>query len=113
MGWGRYFVESKGLGGDIIPGSNMITDLTTHLQSLRGMFTALALLLAATVCLPLRAQDVKINIGGGNAEEAKADQALAEKLPPDQAAAAVARYAGALEVAAINSPAATTISTFS
>jgi hypothetical protein len=45
------------------------------------------LVLAGLIPRPLSAQDVKVNLGGGNAEQAKADKELADKLPPEQAAA--------------------------
>ena len=47
----------------------------------------MGLALAGLLPEPLHAQDFKVDIGGGNAEQAKADKALADKLPPDQAAA--------------------------
>jgi hypothetical protein len=53
-----------------------------HLPSL-----VLCLALAGSFAAPLYAQDVKVNVGGGNAEQAKADKELADKLPPEQAAA--------------------------
>ncbi len=48
---------------------------------------ALCLALVGVLPTPLQAQDFKVNIGGADSEQAKADKELADKLPPDQAAA--------------------------
>jgi hypothetical protein len=61
--------------------------LTALTQLRRATSLAIWLALAGLSLTPGRAQDVKVNIGGGNAEQAKADKELADKLPPDQAAA--------------------------
>jgi len=61
--------------------------MTTLTQLLRVSSLALWLTLVGLLPAPLLAQDAKVNIGGGNAEQAKADKELADKLPPDQAAA--------------------------
>ncbi len=84
---GRYFVESKAAAGDIIPGKDMNASMTTSIRLLQVICLALGMALAAALPTPLHAQDVKINVGGGNAEEAKTEKELAQKLPPEQAAA--------------------------
>jgi hypothetical protein len=61
--------------------------MTTLIRLLRVSALAMGLALAGLLPEPLHAQDFKVDIGGGNAEQAKADKALADKLPPDQAAA--------------------------
>jgi hypothetical protein len=44
--------------------------------------------------VPLNGQDLNVNIGDRDAEKAKADKELADKLPPDQAAAYLKSYQG-------------------
>jgi hypothetical protein len=90
QGWKRrvrYFVESKAQFSDIIPGRSMNLPMTTLNPPLGVLSLALWLVLAGALATPLQAQDYKINIGGANTEKAKQDKELAEKLPPEQAAA--------------------------
>jgi hypothetical protein len=61
--------------------------MTTLIRLLQVSGLAMVLALAGLVPAPLQAQDFKVNIGGDKEEQAKADKELAEKLPPDQAAA--------------------------
>jgi hypothetical protein len=64
----------------------MNSPMTTLLRLLR--ISSLALCLAVGVLsAPLHAQDFKVNIGGTDSEQAKIEKELADKLPPDQAAA--------------------------
>jgi len=61
--------------------------MKTFARLLRVSTLAMWLVLAGALSAPLHAQEVKVNIGGGSAEQAKTDKELADKLPPDQAAA--------------------------
>jgi hypothetical protein len=61
--------------------------ITTLLRLLRMPSLALYLALTGVLATPIYGRDVKVNIGGGNAEQTKADKELADKLPPEQAAA--------------------------
>ncbi len=60
--------------------------MTTLLRFLGTSALVLWLAVAGALATPLYAQDVKVNIGGGDAEQAKANKELADKLPADQAA---------------------------
>jgi len=58
------------------------------LLPLFGIFsTVLCLALVGGSLTPLRAQDFRLNVGGADAEQAKVEKELVDKLPPDQAAA--------------------------
>jgi hypothetical protein len=61
--------------------------MTTLLRLLRISSLVLCLALAGALSTPLHAQDFKVNIGGADSEQAKSEKELADKLPPDQAAA--------------------------
>jgi hypothetical protein len=82
-----YFVESKSTASDIILGNDMNSPMTTFPRLHRMFLLVLWLAVAGIFAAPLRAQDVKVSTGGGDAEKAKADKELADKLPPEQAAA--------------------------
>jgi hypothetical protein len=65
----------------------MNSPMTTLARFQRVSWLVLWLALAGACSTPLPAQDFNIKVGGGNAEQAKTDKELADKLPPDQAAA--------------------------
>ena len=80
-------IESKCTSRRIILGKDMNSIMTKLIRLLRVSSLAIWLALSGFLSAPLHAQDVKVNIGGNSAEQAKADKELADKLPPDQAAA--------------------------
>ena len=65
----------------------MNSPMTTLLRLLRISSLVLCLALVGVLPTALHAQDFKVNIGGSDSEQAEADKELADKLPPDQAAA--------------------------
>ena len=86
-GWPCYLVESKSASRDIIPGNDMNSPIATFARLSPVASLVLWLAVACIPAAPLLAQDFKVNIGGGDAEKAKVDKELADKLPPEQAAA--------------------------
>ena len=61
--------------------------MKTLLRLLPVSSLVLCLALAGVLPTPVHAQDFKVNIGGADSEQAKTEKELADKLPPDQAAA--------------------------
>ena len=61
--------------------------MRTLLRLLNVSSLVLCLALVGVVSPPLHSQDFKVSIGGTDSEQAKTEKELADKLPPDQAAA--------------------------
>lgn len=61
--------------------------MTTPVRLLRVSTLAIGLALASVLPTPLHAALIEINTDAAKAEQAKADKEMADKLPPDQAAA--------------------------
>jgi hypothetical protein len=80
--WCGDLIESKSTPYGIMLGKDMNSIMTTLVRLLRVSTLTIGLAMVGALSTPLHAQDVKVNIGGGNAEQAKADKELADKLPP-------------------------------